>query len=100
MTLVGIADYLTAERGRMRDAVRAEAIVMGQRTNALLEEATRQRTARAAMTARIAGWQDPKEMKDGQLNEAEVARLVGMTRQAVNKLLAKLQAEADDTDQS
>ncbi|GIH95381.1 hypothetical protein ACFFMN_23900 [Planobispora siamensis] len=101
ISLVGVADYLTDERARLRDLVRAEATVMGQRTNALLAEADRARTARAAMAARIASWNDPKERgEDGDVNGAEIGRLVGMTRQGVHKLLERLRAEDPDGEEN
>lgn len=96
--VVGLLDWLRNERARMRDLVRTEAVEMGRRTNELVAQAKQAQTARAAMAARIAGWGDPKETEDGEVNAAEIGRLVGMSRQGVAKLLAKLLAEDVEDD--
>jgi len=95
INLAGTADAFTAERARLRAAVRAELEQAGRDVTVGEDRARQLRTARAGLVARVIAWRDPGDYDNGTLDEAALARRAGMTQQGLGQLRNRLAQDAD-----
>jgi len=82
VTVVGLREYLTAERKRQRDFVRAEARRLGVEYKAAHDAAESLRKQRNDVAVRVRSWEDPEEGATDTERDASVAALIGVSRQA------------------
>ncbi len=74
--------YVTAVRTEKRDRIRRELRATGERAADAESTYKAVRSSRAALLLRIDAWGDPADGDDSNRN-AELARMAGITRQAV-----------------
>jgi hypothetical protein len=89
--LLGTAQYLRESRARARRQLFAGLEPLGKNLTDTRNDLRRARSAVYARIVQIDSWGDPLFE-----NQAEIARLAGMSRQMVDKLLKKVQEEDDD----